>query len=137
MDTQKDLPSFPVTQPEPATAAPPNCALPTGSALQDWALDVTFRLQDALSHGYNNETRTVTILDLVSAIQLIHAGLPNLRDAERLDQLTRIGAVWQVIVRGQVVGSGNVRAAIDQAIERTLLNVEMSHARRATGDVER
>lgn len=84
------------------------------------------RLQKALARGYDNETRTVTILDLVSAIQLIHAGLPNLRDAERLDQLVRIGAQWQVIVGGKIVGTGHVRAAIDQAIERCLPNTEMT-----------
>lgn len=85
-------------------------------------MDVMHNLHDALSHGYSNDTRTVRIIDLVSALQLIQAGLPNLRDAERLDQLTKIGAQWQVVVRGRVVGTGNVRTAIDQAVERLLLN---------------
>lgn len=31
MDTKTDLPSLPVTQPEPATCAGPNCAVSTGS----------------------------------------------------------------------------------------------------------
>lgn len=93
---------------------------PSGGALQDYALQVAANLRDAMQWGYDKNTRPVGLEDLCGAIQLIYAGLPNLRDAERLDQLARIGAEWRVTVRGQVVGTGSVRSAIDQAISRLL-----------------
>lgn len=92
----------------------------SGGALQDYALDLLVRLHDALSHGFDKDTRAVRLEDLCGAIQLIQSGVPNLRDAERLDQLGRLGAEWRVIVRGQIVGQGTVRTAIDQALAKLL-----------------
>jgi hypothetical protein len=40
----------------------------------------------------------------------------NVRDAERLDGLDKLGHDWRVAINGKVIGQGRVRSALDQAI---------------------
>lgn len=85
-------------------------------SLREHAEAVAQRLRETLAHGFETDRRSVQIIDLVSAINLIMSAVPNLSDVDRLNRLARAGAAWRVIIGGKVVGSGNIRAAIDQAI---------------------
>lgn len=91
----------------------------TCSALQDYAFDVIANLRKALESRPWESTHNVPTIDIMGAIQLIQAGIPNLRDAERVAALARIGAPWIIKVDGKEVGIGEIRDAIDQAISIT------------------
>lgn len=94
-----------------------SCGLPAGpcSALQDYAFDVIANLRKSLESRPWEPTHNVPTIDIMGAIQLIQAGIPNLRDAERVTALARIGATWIIKVDGKEVGIGEIREAIDQA----------------------
>jgi hypothetical protein len=90
--------------------------------LHGYADELLEKFHKLVSKSSLKDERTVPLLELMGAIQLIQAGLPNLQDAERMAQLMRIGAVWNVRVQGEIVGTGNIREAMDQAIEKCLPN---------------
>lgn len=90
--------------------------------LPGYAHDLLETLFRIVAKSSLRDERTVPLLDLMGSIQLIQAGLPNLHDAERMEQLMRIGAVWNVRVDGEIVGTGNIREAMDQAISKCLPN---------------
>jgi hypothetical protein len=90
--------------------------------LQDYALDVISNLRKALESRPWEATHHVPTIDIMGAIQLIQAGIPNLRDAERMAALEKIGAVWIIKVQGEEVGMGAIRDAIDMATAICLPN---------------
>lgn len=98
------------------------CPAVPGSALQDYAFDVISNLRKALESRPWEPTHTVPTIDIMGAIQLIQAGIPNLRDAERMAALEKIGALWIIKVQGQEVGIGAIREAIDMATAICLPN---------------
>lgn len=117
------------TPSKPRTAAKQEagggCPEATCSALQDYAFDVTANLRKALESRPWEATHNVPTIDIMGAIQLIQAGIPNLRDAERVTALARIGATWIIKVDGKEVGIGDIRDAIDQASAICMPNVEV------------
>lgn len=54
------------------------------SALQDYALCVLANRREALESRPGEAAHNVPTIDIMGAIQLIQAGIPNLRDAERV-----------------------------------------------------